>query len=187
MIDIKLILEKPEYVKASLAKKLWDFDPEPIIALSKQRIELLQRVEKNKAEQNALSASVPAAKKAGQDVKPIFEKVKALAAANKEDEAKLAEVENEITALVEVLPNLPDDDLLCGEKENNKPIYHFGEENKFNFTPRPCDSMRNERPHRLQEGRENFRDGHLDLHQSRRAPRMGPSQLFHRKPSCRWL
>ncbi|MBQ7250620.1 MAG: serine--tRNA ligase [Bacilli bacterium] len=136
MIDIKLILEKPEYVKASLAKKLWDFDPEPIIALSKQRIELLQRVEKNKAEQNALSASVPAAKKAGQDVKPIFEKVKALAAANKEDEAKLAEVENEITALVEVLPNLPDDDLLCGEKENNKPIYHFGEENKFNFTPR---------------------------------------------------
>lgn len=136
MIDIKLILEKPEYVKASLAKKLWDFDPEPIIALSKQRIELLQRVEKNKAEQNALSASVPAAKKAGQDVKPIFEKVKALAAANKEDEAKLAEVENEITALVEVLPNLPDDDLLSGEKENNKPIYHFGEENKFNFTPR---------------------------------------------------
>lgn len=136
MIDIKLILEKPEYVKASLAKKLWDFDPEPIIALSKQRIDLLQRVEKNKAEQNALSASVPAAKKAGEDVKPIFEKVKALAAANKEDEAKLAEVEAEITALVEVLPNMPDDDLLAGEKENNKPIYHFGEENKFNFTPR---------------------------------------------------
>ena len=136
MIDIKLILEKPEYVKASLAKKLWDFDPEPIIELSKKRIELLQKVEKNKAEQNALSASVPAAKKAGEDVKPIFEKVKALAAANKEDEATLAEVEAKINALVEVLPNLPDDDLLAGEKENNHPIYHFGEEQKFNFTPR---------------------------------------------------
>ena len=136
MIDIKLILEKPEYVKASLAKKLWDFDPEPIIELSKKRIELLQKVEKNKAEQNALSASVPAAKKAGEDVKPIFEKVKALAAANKEDEATLAEVEAKINALVEVLPNLPDDDLVAGEKENNHPIYHFGEEQKFNFTPR---------------------------------------------------
>ena len=96
MIDIKLILEKPEYVKASLAKKLWDFDPEPIIALSKQRIELLQKVEKNKAEQNALSASVPAAKKAGEDVRPIFEKVKALAASNKEDEATLADVEADL-------------------------------------------------------------------------------------------
>ena len=136
MIDIKLILERPEYVKAQLAKKLWDFDPEPIIALSKQRLDLLQKVEKNKAEQNALSASVPAAKKAGEDVKPIFEKVKALAAANKEDEATLASVEAQITALVEVLPNMPDEDLLAGEKENNTPIYHFGEENKFNFTPR---------------------------------------------------
>ena len=136
MIDIKLILEKPEYVKAALAKKLWDFDPEPIIALSKQRIELLQKVEKNKAEQNALSASVPALKKAGEDVKPVFEKVKALAASNKEDEATLAEVEAKINALVEVLPNIPDDDLLAGGKENNTPIYHFGEERKFDFTPR---------------------------------------------------
>ena len=136
MIDIKLILEKPEYVKAALAKKLWDFDPEPIIALSKQRIELLQKVEKNKAEQNALSASVPALKKAGEDVKPVFEKVKALAASNKEDEAILAEVEAKINALVEVLPNMPDDDLLAGGKENNTPIYHFGEERKFDFAPR---------------------------------------------------
>ena len=136
MIDIKLILEKPEYVKAALAKKLWDFDPEPIIALSKQRIELLQKVEKNKAEQNALSASVPALKKAGEDVKPVFEKVKALAASNKEDEATLAEVEAKINALVEVLPNMPDDDLLAGGKENNTPIYHFGEERKFDFAPR---------------------------------------------------
>ena len=136
MIDIKLILEKPEYVKAALAKKLWDFDPEPIIALSKKRIELLQKVEANKAEQNKLSASVPALKKAGEDVKPVFEKVKALAAANKEGEVELARIESELKALIEVLPNMPDDDLLAGGKENNTPIYHYGEEQKFNFTPR---------------------------------------------------
>ena len=136
MIDIKLILEKPEYVKAALAKKLWDFDPEPIIALSKKRIELLQKVEANKAEQNKLSASVPQLKKAGEDVRPVFEKVKALAAANKEGEVELANIEAELKALIEVLPNMPDDDLLAGGKENNTPIYRFGEENKFNFTPR---------------------------------------------------
>ena len=136
MIDIKLILEKPEYVKAALAKKLWDFDPEPIIALSKQRIELLRKVEANKAEQNKLSASVPALKKAGEDVQPVFAKVKELAAANKESEAELQRVEEQLKALVEVLPNMPDDDLLAGGKENNTPIYHFGEEQKFSFTPR---------------------------------------------------
>ena len=87
MIDLKLILEKPEYVKAALAKKLWDFDPEPIIALAAKRKELLLKVEANKAEQNKLSASVPAKKKAGEDVTPIFAQVKALAAANKQGEA----------------------------------------------------------------------------------------------------
>lgn len=136
MIDIKLILEKPDYVKAALAKKLWEFDPEPIIDLSKRRVELLKKVEANKAEQNKLSASVPALKKAGEDVRPVFEKVKALAAENKAGEEELAKIEAELKALVEVLPNLPDDDLLAGGKENNTPIYHFGEEQKFNFTPR---------------------------------------------------
>ncbi len=133
MIDVKLILEKPEYVKTALAKKMWDFDPAPIQELSKRRLELLKKVESNKAEQNALSASVPAVKKEGGDVKAIFEKVKALGAANKQDEAELNEVEAKIKALVEVLPNLPDDDLAPGYKENNKPFYHFGEERKFDF------------------------------------------------------
>ena len=60
MIDVKLILEKPEYVKEALAKKLWDFDPKPVIELSAKRLDLLKSVEANKAEQNRLSASVPA-------------------------------------------------------------------------------------------------------------------------------
>ena len=136
MIDIKLILEKPDYVKAALAKKLWDFDPEPIIALSKKRLELLQKVEANKAEQNKLSASVPQLKKEGKDPRPVFEQVKALAASVKEDAAELERIEAELKSLIEVLPNIPDDDLLAGGKENNTPIYHFGEEQKFSFTPR---------------------------------------------------
>ncbi|MCR5348617.1 MAG: serine--tRNA ligase [Bacilli bacterium] len=136
MIDIKLILEKPEYVKAALAKKLWDFDPQPVIDLSKKRVELLQKVEANKAEQNRLSKSVPEAKKNGEDVSLIFAKVKALAAENAAGEKELAQIEADLKALVEVLPNMPDEDLLAGGKENNTPIYHFGEERKFDFTPR---------------------------------------------------
>lgn len=145
MLDVKLILEKPEYVKEALAKKLWDFDPKPIIELSAKRLELLKKVEANKAEQNKLSASVPQIKKEGGDVKEIFAKVKKLGAENKQDEEELNKIENEIKSLVEVLPNLPDDDLVGGGKENNHPIYHFGEERKFSFTPKNhvelCESL----------------------------------------------
>ncbi len=137
MIDIKLILEKPDYVVAALKKKNWDFDPKPIIELSEKRLNLLKEVEASKSEQNKLSKSVPQIKKEGGDVQAIFAKVKALAASNKEKEEELGKIEDEIKALIEVLPNMPDDDLISGGKENNHPIYHFGEEPKFEgFTPK---------------------------------------------------
>lgn len=133
MIDVKLIEERPEYVKAALAKKDWDFDPEPLLALFKERRSLLQEVESSKAEQNKLSASVPEIKKNGGDLQALFAKVKALAADNKAKEERLSVVEKEIFEAVSVLPNLPDDDLHSGEKENNEPIYHWGEEPHFSF------------------------------------------------------
>ena len=137
MIDTKLILEKPDYVVAALKKKDWDFDPKPIQELSAKRLGLLKEVEASKMEQNRLSKSVPAVKKEGGDVQAIFAKVKALSASSKAAEAELAKIEEEIKGLIEVLPNLPDDDLVGGEKENNRPIYHFGEEPKFaGFTPK---------------------------------------------------
>lgn len=145
MIDVKLILEKPEYVKEALAKKLWDFDPKPVIELSAKRLDLLKSVEANKAEQNRLSASVPALKKAGEDVNPVFAKVKELGSQNKAAEEELAKVEGQIKAILEELPNLPDDDLAAGSKENNHPIYHYGEERDFGFTPKNhvelCESL----------------------------------------------
>lgn len=145
MIDVKLILEKPEYVKEALAKKLWDFDPKPVVELSAKRLDLLKSVEANKAEQNRLSASVPALKKAGEDVKPVFAKVKELGSQNKAAEEELAKVEGQIKAILEELPNLPDDDLAAGSKENNHPIYHYGEERDFGFTPKNhvelCESL----------------------------------------------
>ncbi len=126
MIDLRYIEEKPEEVKARLKRKNWEFDPTPILSLLKERRTLLQEVEASKAEQNRLSSLVPIKKKAGEDVKSIFEEVKSLGAANKAKEERLRAVENEIKSLVEVLPNLPDEDLAAGGKEDNEPFYKWG-------------------------------------------------------------
>ncbi len=136
MIDLKLIEERPEYVKEALAKKGWEFDPAPLLALIAKRRELTKVVETNKAEQNKLSKSVPEVKKAGGNVQEIFAKVKALAAENKEKEDELNAASAEIQSLVEVLPNLPDADLEAGAKENNKPFYVFGKKPEFTFKPK---------------------------------------------------
>ena len=133
MIDINRIRENPEAVKEALKKKLWDADFTELLAWDKRKKELIQFVEGNKAEMNRLSASVPQAKKNGEDVSKIFAKVKEIAAANAESDKELKELEEKIFNFLAELPNIPDDDLLGGGKENNKPIRSFGKKPEFNF------------------------------------------------------
>lgn len=146
MLDIKLIIEKPQYVVDALKRKNWEFDPSELLALSEERKTVLQKTEANKAQQNKLSASVPQLKKEGKDVTEIFKTVKELAAQNKESELRLQEIEKRIHDILCVLPNLPDDDLLPGDKENNKVIKVVGKKPEFTgFAPKNhvdlCESL----------------------------------------------
>ena len=133
MIDINRIRENPEAVKEALKKKLWDADFTELLEWDRRKKELIQFVEGNKAEMNKLSASVPQAKKNGEDVSKIFAKVKEIAAKNAESDKELKELEDKIFNFLAELPNIPDDDLLGGGKENNKPIKVFGKKTEFNF------------------------------------------------------
>ena len=133
MIDINRIRENPEGVKEALKKKLWDADFTELLEWDKRKKELIQFVEGNKAEMNKLSASVPQAKKNGEDVSKIFAKVKDIAAKNAESDNELKELEEKIFNFLAELPNIPDDDLLGGGKENNKPIKVFGKKPEFDF------------------------------------------------------
>ena len=136
MLDLNLIKNNPEYVSKALAKKGWDVDFSETIQKMNQRVELLQKVEGMKAKRNQLSASVPQVKKAGGDVQAIFAEVKQINADMESDEKLLQQIENEIKSFVETLPNIPDEDLLPGEKENNKVVKVFGEKPTFDFKPK---------------------------------------------------
>ena len=133
MIDINIIRENPDKVKEALKRKLYEVDFSQFLKWDKQRKELLLLTESNKAEQNRLSKTVPQVKKEGGNVNEIFAKVKELGVKNKDLEEKLAILEKNIFDFVAALPNIPDDDLLGGGKENNKPIRSYLEKPKFDF------------------------------------------------------
>jgi len=78
MLDIQLIKDNTKKVTEALAKKGFKVDFQPILNDQVVRKQLLLDVEQVKAEANKLSASVPAAKKAGKDVQSIFAQVKQL-------------------------------------------------------------------------------------------------------------
>lgn len=133
MLDINLIRNEPERVRNALLKKGWDFNPAELLSLDEKRREIRFIVEETKAKLNKLSASVPVVKKAGGDINEIFKEVKALKLENEEREKTLKILDDQVLDILVALPNMPDEDLLPGEKENNKVVHTFGKRPEFHF------------------------------------------------------
>ena len=138
MIDIKLIRDDPEKIIDRLLKKEVDCRKavERILVLDGKRRNLIYETEGYKAEQNKVTKQIPQMKKAGEDMGPIFKRMNELKETIKTTDSELKCAETELQELLLCLPNMPDEDLKPGGKENNEPIRYFGEEHTFDFEPK---------------------------------------------------
>ncbi|MDR0861998.1 MAG: serine--tRNA ligase [Oscillospiraceae bacterium] len=138
MIDIKIIRDDPEGVKARFAAKQADCSAEidRILELDGLRRALIAANETDKAEQNRVSKQIPQMKKNGEDTTATIALMNTLKEKLRVEEAEQKVVEDEYNLLLLGLPNLPDDDLAPGGKENNLPIRFFGEPKTFDFEPK---------------------------------------------------
>jgi seryl-tRNA synthetase len=133
MLDINRIKDHEHDVVAALAKKGWQVDFTKVLQQYAERKQLIFKIEQVKAEANKLSASVPQVKKNGGDVQVIFTQVKQLNASIVDQEVVLKTLDQSIDQFLAELPNLPDEDLLSGGKENNQIIKTFKTIPQFQF------------------------------------------------------
>ncbi|MBO5926786.1 MAG: serine--tRNA ligase, partial [Clostridia bacterium] len=133
MLDIKLIIENPELVKARLLKKGYDVDFTEIIEKDAKKRALQFEIESLKAQRNKASSEIPALKKQGLPVEHIFQKMREIGDEISKGDAKINELSQEIFDFIACLPNMPDDDLLPGEKENNKVVKEYNSKPTFDF------------------------------------------------------
>ncbi|MFZ9196873.1 MAG: serine--tRNA ligase [Bacilli bacterium] len=136
MLDLQLIKDHTQKVVSLLAKKGFTVNFNDLLKDAQLRKQLLLEVEQVKAEANKLSASVPEAKKAGKDVQAIFSQVKTLNQSIQGKEQELKALEIKIENFLLELPNLPDEDLKEGGKENNEAIRVVGRQPTFAFKPK---------------------------------------------------
>lgn len=136
MIDINLIRTDAKAVHDRYLKRGKDIVFDELLAWDEERKAIIAQVENMKAQRNKVSAQIPQLKKAGQDVSATIAEMKKLGDDIADLDKKLDEVNDKIRDFMLRLPNLPDDDLLAGGKENNKPIKTFGEKPHFDFTPK---------------------------------------------------
>lgn len=133
MLDLNLIRSNPEKVAASLAKKGCTVDFTELLAWDAERKAKIAEVETLKAKRNKVSAEIPKLKKAGQPVDEIFKEMRELGDEVAKLDKEVSDLADKVNGFIACLPNIPDDDLLAGEKENNKVIRVVGEKPVFDF------------------------------------------------------
>lgn len=133
MLDLKKILNEKEKVEELLSRKGVSVNFDEVIALDAERRAVISETEKLKAERNKVSSSIPALKKEGKPVDHIFAEMRALGEKIAEQDAKANELEKKVFDFLAGIPNIPDEDLLPGEKENNQVVKEVGAKPEFNF------------------------------------------------------
>ncbi|MFC7704074.1 serine--tRNA ligase [Plastorhodobacter daqingensis] len=139
MHDIRIIRDTPAAFDAALARRGIEPLSPGVLALDEARRAMILAAETARAEQNAASKEVGAAKARGDEAE--FERLRALVADKKaevarlEDEAKRKDAE--LRELLLTLPNLPLADVPDGRDEaDNVELRRWGTPPAFDFAPR---------------------------------------------------
>jgi len=136
MLDIKVIRENPEMVKAAMKTRNKDMDAvvDEILTIDAERRELMQATDALKMEQNNASKQIPQIKKEGGDISAIMTRMNEIKAVIKENDAKLSELEAKQKTLIYEFPNIPNKDIPVGKDDSdNEEIRKWGEPRKFDF------------------------------------------------------
>ena len=140
MLDIKFVRENPDLVdKACESRQNAHWDREKFFELDEERRSVIAEVESLQAERNAVSKQIGLLMREGK--KEEAEAAKEQVAANKDRIAELdqrrGEVEEELTALVAAIPNIPDASVPYGKDDSDNPeVRKWGEPTQFDFEPK---------------------------------------------------
>ena len=127
MLDIKKIIKHPKEVELALLKKLdkGSFNLTEIINLEMKRKHIITEIEALQAKKNQFTKTRPS--------EEIILEMKNNTLAVKEKEKTLKLLSIELNDQLASLPNLPAEDVVSGDKENNKVIFSYSDKPEFNF------------------------------------------------------
>ncbi len=135
MLDIKFIRENPDTIKDALRKRNMVFDVGYLIEVDEKRRGKIQEVEEMRKEHNEMSGRIPML--AGDEKEYLIERSKELKIKIGDANFELKAIEEEFTALMYKIPNVPDPDVPVGKDDTeNKILREVGDKSQFNFIPK---------------------------------------------------
>ncbi|HBN79880.1 MAG TPA: serine--tRNA ligase [Ruminococcaceae bacterium] len=140
MLDVKVIRNDPDKIKAAMKTRNMDADSlvDSILKIDEERRRITGETEAMKAEQNADNKKIPVLKKEGKDTAELMDRLKTLSDAIKKEAAQLSALEEQQRTLLLALPNVPNPDVPIGKDDTeNREIRRWREPTEFSFDPKP--------------------------------------------------
>jgi seryl-tRNA synthetase len=152
MLDVKLLRENLDQVKARLATRGAEIDWDEFVSLDRERRDALAKIERLKEKKNRLSGEIGKLKKSGDvkiapptgslvftggDVTLLMREGEEVSKAIRKSEAPLTEIEARFEQFMLTLPNLPHPSVKVGKNEtDNREVRRWGEPPRFDFEPK---------------------------------------------------
>jgi seryl-tRNA synthetase len=137
MLDPRLFRTELDYVVEQLNRRGFPFPKDVYLALENRRKAIQIKTQELQNERNSRSKQIGQAKAQGEDTQPLMEQVQHLGDELKAVETELGQIQAELDALLNVVPNILDASVPDGKTEaSNIEISCWGEQPKFDFTPK---------------------------------------------------
>ena len=137
MLDPKLLRNDLDHVVEKLKIKNFDFDADAFRKLEEERKRLQVSTQNLQGERNSRSRAIGEAKGRGEDIQPLLDEVANLGVQLKAAEAELEALQSNLDALLDGVPNIPDESVPAGNSEDdNIEVLSWGEIPEFDFEVR---------------------------------------------------
>src|SRR5262245_12146587 len=137
MLDVRLLRENLDEVKARMATRGAVIDWDEFVKIDRERRDALANIERLKERKNRLSGEIGKLKKSGGDAAVLMREGEEVSEAIRNAEGPLADIEARFEQFMLILPNLPNPSVKVGRNEtDNREVRRWGEPPQFGFTPK---------------------------------------------------
>ncbi len=138
MLDLKFVCDNIEYVQQKIAARNKAIDLTEVKELAAERLSAIKEVEALKAKKNTVSGQVAVMKRNKEDATQLILEMKANGESIKVLDARLAEIEARLAAIMLTIPNIIDDSVPAGKDDSdNLELRKVGEPRVFDFEAKP--------------------------------------------------
>ena len=137
MLDIKLIRENPDQVRAALQTRHSPVDISAVLELDERRRAAITEADQLKSARNDISKKIGELKRAGQDTAEIQRQTRDMGEKIAALDAAVRDIEEQQRKLVLAIPNLPHASVPTGaDALDNVVVREWGQKRHFDFTPK---------------------------------------------------